>query len=138
MNEGPGKLTPKSPSLPAPRALLVLGAIGFLYVGSFALDSHCGGYWNQLEQDGYDRWSFGLSLPTAVLWQPRLGYWAPYRSDWLGALYSPLIRLDRRFIHPSRYVTDPKFLEWSKATAVAEWHPTFRAEIQSARQPPSP
>jgi hypothetical protein len=131
VNEGQGKLTPKSPRLPAPRAFLILGAVTFLYIGSFALNSYFGGYWNQLERDRHGRWNFGLSLHTAVLWQPRFGCWAPYRSDWLGAFYSPLIRFDRHLIHPSRYVTDPKFFEWSNATAVTDWHPAFRAEIQS-------
>jgi hypothetical protein len=116
------------------RGTLILGALGFLYVTSFALNSHFGGYWGKPERDGHDRWSFGLSMHTAILWQPRFGYWALYRSDWLGSLYSPLIRLDRRFLHSTHYVTDPKISEWIDATKVTDWHPQFRAEILAARE----
>ena len=102
------------------------------YFVSFALNSCFGGYWNKPERDGRDRWSAGLSMPTAVLWQPRFGYWALYRSDWLGGFYAPLIRLDREFVHRSRYVTDPSFFEWSTKTTSADWHPRFRTEIEAA------
>ena len=132
MNESQAIPNPKPRRFTARRLLLTLAALVLLYVGSFVLNSHFGGYWNKPERDGHDRWSFGLSMHTAVLWQPRFGYWALYRSDWLGAFYSPLIRLDRRFIHPTRYVSDPNFVEWSKTTTAADWHPQFRAEIEAA------
>ena len=132
VNDDQNNLTPKRRRFTARRLFLALTVLALLYIASFALNSHCGGYWNKPERDGHDRWSFGLSMHTAVLWQPRFGYWALYRSDWLGAFYSPLIRLDRQFVHPTRYVSDPKFFEWSKTTTAADWHPQFRAEIEAA------
>ena len=51
---------PRAASAPAS----AVGELGFvlalLYIGSFALNSHFGGYWNKPERDGHDRWSFGL------------------------------------------------------------------------------
>ena len=132
MNESQANLNPKRRRFTVRRVVFAAGISALFYVGSFALNSHLGGYWNKPERDGHDRWSFGLSLHTAVLWQPRFGYWALYRSDWLGAFYSPLIRLDRRLLHPTRYVSDPNFFEWSKTTTAADWHPQFRAEIEAA------
>lgn len=117
------------------RAFFVGCLLIVLYVGSFAFNSFLGGYWSEVERDGHDRWSFGLSMPTACLWQPRVGYWAPYRSDWLGAFYSPLIRLDRQFLHPTHYVSDPAFAAWAQASRVSEWHPRFRAEHLAAHAP---
>lgn len=111
------------------RVLIALAVVAFLYVVSFAFNTYSGGYWNKLERDGHDRWSFGLSMHTAVLWQPRYGYWATYRSDWLGSFYSPLIRLDRQFIHQTHYVSDPGFPAWGKALTVMDYHPQFRAEV---------
>ncbi len=103
--------------------------LAVLYIGSFALNSYYGGYWNKLERDGRDRWAVGLSMPTAILWQPRFGYWAPFRADLLGTFYSPLIRLDRSFVHVTRYVSDPDFYEWARNEATAsDVHPKFRAE----------
>lgn len=123
--------SPNSPQrrFSARRPLLALGALALLYVASFALNSRFGGYWNRPERDGHDRWSFGLFMHTAIFWQPRFGYWAPYRSDWLGAFYSPLIWLDRRFVHPTRYISDPNFSEWARKTTAADWHPQFRTQI---------
>ncbi len=85
MNEGPASLTPKQRRFAARKWLLSLGSLALLYLGSFMLNSRFGGYWNKPERDGHDRWSYGLSMHTAVLWQPRFGYWAPYISDGLGA-----------------------------------------------------
>lgn len=128
MNESQEKLIPKRRRFTVKRILIGLTASAFFYVASFALNSHLGGYWGNPERDGRDRWSMGLSMHTAVLWQPRFGYWALYRSDWLGSFYSPLIKLDRQFLHPTRYVSDPEYFEWANATTPAEWHPQFRAE----------
>ena len=113
-------------------SLAVVALVAF-YLGSFVLNSYCGGYWSELERDGHDRWSFGLSMPTAVLWQPRFGYWAPYRSDWLGTLYSPLIRLDRHLAHPTRYASAPDFHPWVNALPAEEVHPRYRQEFLAAK-----
>jgi hypothetical protein len=134
VNESPASLKPKRSRFTARRLLLTLGAVAILYVGSFALNSGFGGYWDKPERDGRDHWNFGLSIHTAILWQPRFGYWAPYRSNWLGEFYSPLILLDRRFVHPTRYVSDPNFSAWFKTTTAAEWHPQFRYEVKAALQ----
>ena len=132
MNESQEILIPKRRRFTAKRILIGLTTGVFLYLASFALNSRQGGYWGTLERDGRDRWSFGMSLHTAVLWQPRFGYWAPYRSDWLGSFYSPLIQLDRQFLHPTRYVSDPEYFEWANATTPADWHPQFRPEVEAA------
>jgi hypothetical protein len=129
VNEDQNKLIPARKWFCTRRVFVAFGVAAFFYVGLFALNSFSGGYWNKLERDGHDRWSFGLSMHTATLWQPRYGYWALYRSDWLGAFYSPLIRLDRRFIHHTHYVSDPEFSDWAKTLTVADWHPRFQREV---------
>ena len=105
------------------RVVLVLTSLLLLYVVSFSLNTFSGGYRELPDRDGRDRYSFGLSMTTAVLWQPRFGYWTPFRSDWLGAIYSPLIRLDRRFLHPTHYLTDPLYDSWAKTSPASLWHP---------------
>lgn len=68
MNED--QQTPTAPHNPS-RILqgLVVGCLLLaLYVGTFAINTYSGGYWREVERDGHDRYSFGLSMPTAVLW----------------------------------------------------------------------
>lgn len=103
------------------------GALLVLYAGSYVLNSSLGGYWNKPERDGHDRWVFGLSIHTAILWQPRIGYWAPFRSDCVGAFYSPLVRIDRWLFHPTHYLTDPDIGEWTITLTPKDFHPRFRA-----------
>jgi hypothetical protein len=103
--------------------LLIVAALVALYIGGFVFNSFGGGYWAKFERDGHDVWSSGLSMPTAVLWQPHYGYWSPYHSDFIGKLYSPLIQLDRRFVHPTHYVTEPDFQSWVDALPAGRVHP---------------
>ena len=133
MSEDQNKMTSTLTPRRVRRVVLALVLLLLLYVVSFALNTYSGGYWDRPERDGHDRYSFGLSMSTAVLWQPRFGYWTPFRSDWLGTFYSPLIRLDRKFLHPTRYLSDPSFDSWVEASAVSDWHPRFRTAILEAR-----
>ncbi|WP_395752578.1 hypothetical protein [Prosthecobacter sp.] len=105
----------------------------FCYAGSYAVNTWGGGYWDRLERDGKDRYGFGLSMPTALLWQPRFGYWTPFSSDAIGLFFSPLIRLDRRFVHGTHYATDAGFEAWMNSRAVDEWHPLFRGRLLEMR-----
>jgi hypothetical protein len=111
------------------RVALAFALLGVLYVGTYLWNRGSGGYWIYPERDGRDRWSFGLSMHTAILWQPRFGYWSPYKADFLGMLYSPMIRMDRAYFHPSHYVSDPEYFAWMNATEVVDWHPRFHAEV---------
>jgi hypothetical protein len=101
-----------------------------IYVGSYLINSKSGGYWLQPERDGGHRWGSGLSMHTAVLWQPALGYHSRYKSDWLGTIYGPLIVLDRHWFHQTKYVTDESTFTWYKEEARAkDIHPQWRAEF---------
>jgi hypothetical protein len=104
-----------------------------LYVGSYALNSYLGGYWSKPDRDGRHRWSSGGYMTDAFLWQPRFGYCAPGRSDWLGRIYKPLIQIDRALIHRTHYLVDAGFWEWMTTSPVSVWHPTHRAKIQAVR-----
>lgn len=53
-------------------ACIVCGIWAF-YILSYSMNSALGGYWGRPETDGHDRYSFGLAMPTAILWQPRWG-----------------------------------------------------------------
>ncbi len=108
------------------RGAIGVSALMVFYVSTFALNSCWGGYWLKPERDGHDRWSIGLSMHTAFLWQPFVGYWSPYRSDWIGMFFFPAVRLDRRFIHPTHYATDPDFESWVLALNAAAVHPDWR------------
>ena len=83
------------------------------YIGSYVALSAAGGY--RASQSGRLRYSFGFSVTDVYHWQPAVGRWEPFRDisgrdttrgDPLGYFYSPLIRLDRKWRHPSRYVFD--------------------------------
>jgi len=128
MNDPQNPVAPSQPSLIRRWVLFVCLGVT-LYVVSYAVNSLSGGYWGQLERDARDLYTFDLSMHTATLWQPLVGYWSPYRSDWVGKLYSPLIRLDRQFVHKTRYAGDPDFHIWIRTSKVTEWHPQFRAEL---------
>ena len=101
-----------------------------IYLGSYLINSACGGYWLQPERDGMQRWRSGLSMHTAILWQPALGYHSRYKSDWLGTIYSPLAALDRRWFHETKYLTDDSTFTWIHEKARAkDIHPRWRAEF---------
>lgn len=68
------------------------------------------GEWT-FSQTGKVRYSFGWAMSDVVRWDPFGAHWEPFRDIYgkdasrgtpLGYLYSPLIRLDRKFFHPDR------------------------------------
>jgi hypothetical protein len=101
----------------------------FIYVFSYALNSFFGGYWLVPERDGKDKYSFGLSITDAMLWQPRFGHKALGDLDFCGALYTPLIRFDRNFIHLTIYFSDKNFNEEFSRLKVSQIHPHWRDEF---------
>ncbi len=109
------------------KAVWVFWGILTLYVVSYCFDSFCGGYWAKPEMDGRDKYSFGLAMPTAILWQPWVGHQALGNSDFLGSFYAPLIWLDRRYAHPTVHISDDGGLERAIHMSRAEIHPHFRA-----------
>lgn len=90
-----------------------------LYVGSYIINSNAGGYWKRAESDGEHKF-LGVDLKTALLWQPRYGYHSSTRTDIVGAIYLPLIWIDRGIFHRTLYITD--FSTWKKA-ASTKFHP---------------
>ncbi len=111
-------------------------AIAVVYVGSYSVNSALGGYWLKPERDGLHGWSSGHSMHTAILWQPAYGYSARYKSDWIGTLFSPLVSIDRRWFHPTMYVTDDATFEWIKYKArPSDIHSRWRAEFRESVAP---
>ena len=100
--------------------------LGFCYVASYCADSFFGGYWLIPEMDGRDRYSFGLAMNDAFLWQPRFGHEALGNFDFLGTLYRPMLRLDRACIHRTIYLSDDKGFDRMKHLPVSKVHPEFR------------
>jgi len=116
------------------RILVSFSCIAALYIGSYAANSRLGGYWLKPERDGKHRWSMGLSMHTAILWQPAYGYCARYNSDLVGYCYMPLVALDRAWIHPTMYVTEDSTFDWINHKArVTDIHPYFRDEFITAQ-----
>lgn len=101
--------------------MLVLAALFMVYVGSYAALSACGGwYWSQT---GELRYGFGFAVTDVERWFPAWAHWEPFkevggnetsRGNVLGYIYSPLIRLDRAWVHPDREVIP--------ATRPTSWH----------------
>lgn len=95
------------------RSLLALGALLILYVGSCICLSAAGEY--RFSQTGKRRYTFGLSMTDVIHWYPKWLYWEPFRNvydvdtirgNFLGYVYSPLIRIDRAWFHPSNHFFD--------------------------------
>jgi hypothetical protein len=101
----------------------------FIYVTSYFLNSSLGGYWLVPEMDGHDRYSFGLAMPTAFMWQPLFGHEAIGNYDSLGIFYEPAIRLDRRFIHPTIFLSDKDGIEKVTNLPVSKVHPHWRDDF---------
>ncbi len=108
--------------------VFALATCVFLYIFSYTLNSFFGGYWLVPERDGRDKYSFGLSITDAIMWQPRFGHEALGNLDYFGALYTPAIRLDRKFIHQTMYLSDETFEKISKLK-VSQVHPSWRDEF---------
>ena len=82
------------------------------YVGSYVALSAAGEY--RVSATGKLRIA-GMAVPDVDHWQPAFAEWEPFRDvsgndtsrgDLLGHLYAPLIRIDRAWRHPSRYLSD--------------------------------
>ena len=80
----------------------------------------------QPERDVRDKYSTGLSMPTAIMFQPAVGYHTPYHGDLIGKLYAPLIYLDRKCFHPTRYLSDDCTWEWIQSLPKEKLHPSHR------------
>jgi hypothetical protein len=99
-----------------------------IYVASYILNSFFGGYWLRPEMDGRDRYSFGLSMPTAILWQPLFGHEAIGRWDYVGVFFKPLIRFDRKLVHTTIYISDETGEEKIANLKIFQVHPHWRDE----------
>jgi len=102
------------------------------YTISYCVNSFFGGYWSQPEMDGRDRYSFGLAMPTAIMWQPRFGHEAIGNLNHLGAFYTPLIRVDRRFFHPTIYLSDDEGFKKASDLPTSKVHPFWRDEHRTS------
>src|SRR5258706_7291802 len=91
------------------RVLLAVGALLVIYVCSYLILSAQGGW--QWSQTGKLRYGFGFAVSDVERWFPAWAHWEPFidvygddtsRGDLQGYIYSPLIRLDRAWMHPDR------------------------------------
>ena len=111
------------------KSFLTFAVCVFIYVVSYILNSFLGGYWLVPEMDGRDRLGGFWALHTAIMWQPRFGHEAMGHLDYLGALYTPLIQLDRKLIHPTIYISDDKGEKKISNLKASEVHPHWRDEF---------
>lgn len=74
-------------------------------------------------------------------WHPRYGNFQSFLGlsgksetacDFVGFLYSPMIGIDRRFVHRSIETTTDDC--WDKAPPEKQWHPIFRQNGMVARE----
>lgn len=82
-----------------------------MYIGSYVALSAAGDY--RASQTGKHRYPGGFSVTDVYHWQPRFMMWETFRNvggedtsrgDLLGYFYSPLIRIDRAWRHPSHHL----------------------------------
>jgi hypothetical protein len=92
------------------RRLLIAGFAIVVYVGSYVPLTLFGEY--RIDMTGRHR-PWGLALMDVYLWQPKAMYFRVYTSvsgdtecssDLLGAVYAPLILIDRAVWHRSRFI----------------------------------
>jgi hypothetical protein len=111
------------------KSFFALAICMFIYVFSYAFNSFFGGYWLIPERDGKDKYSFGLSITDAILWQPRFGHEAFGDLDFCGTFYMPLIWFDRKFIHQTIHLSDEDFGQKFSSLTVAQVHPHWRDDF---------
>jgi hypothetical protein len=87
-------------------AAIAAGVATLFYLGSYTIMS-ARGEWTY-SQTGKIRYNFGWAMSDVIRWDPAVAHWEPFRDVYgkdgsrgtlMGYLYSPLIRLDRRFVH---------------------------------------
>lgn len=85
------------------------------YVGVYVALSASGGY--GVASSGRLRYGGGLSVSDLQVWQPRFCRWqvrTQIDGSWtvdatpLGALFAPLILMDRSFVHPTVNLFDER------------------------------
>lgn len=89
----------------------MLSLVLVLYVGSYLSLTFTGGEY--FSQSGQVRYSSGLSISDVLIWHPKYLHWEAFqniqgqstsRGTTLGYYYSPLIFIDRMWIHPTRQI----------------------------------
>jgi hypothetical protein len=88
-----------------------VAAVFLVYIGSYVILSARGNwYWSQT---GKLRYSFRLAVTDVERWQPAWARWEPFRDingddtsrgNLQGFFYSPLIRLNRAWVHRDRLI----------------------------------
>ena len=111
-----------------------LGALLVIYLFAYLIDSFGGGYWMHFQRDGEHRFFWGLSMRDAILWQPRYGHQSVGDDDFLGILFSPLMELDRKYIHRTHYRDDADFDDWVNHVARSQVHPECREKFLKDRE----
>ena len=109
------------------KVLRIICGYAMIYFLSYVADSYFGGYWLRPEMDGRDRIVFAMQ--NAVMWQPRFGHESIGHQDFLGFLYTPLLRLDRKFVHATLYTTEDAGNKKLNAMKLSQVHPYWRDEF---------
>jgi hypothetical protein len=118
------------------QGIAVVVSVIAVYVCIYAVCSFSGGYWLQPTPDGEHRFSVdygGVALATAILWQPFFGEESPSSEGVWSTFFAPLLYLDRRFMHPTKYITDEDHESWLDGLPPRHVHPKFRKEFTQAR-----
>ena len=89
-----------------------------VYVGSYAYFTSTGSYY--FSQTGNVRYSSGLSMSDVSIWHPKLLYWQLFQDTYgqstsrgttFGYYYSPLILVDRQWIHQTQQLLASELTE---------------------------
>lgn len=99
-----------------------------IYIGIYVPNSIFGGYWGH-PVAGSLQYSFGMSLPTAFLWQPYWGYADATSKSFLGFVFYPLISIDRSYVHHTKDLSNAQD-EQDLRKAGIRWHPEAVKEAE--------
>jgi hypothetical protein len=93
-------------------ATLVIAACAVItYIGLYIFLTFLGDY--RASQTGMLRYGGAFAVTDVYHWQPRFMWWEPFRNirgedttraNALGYFYSPLIRLERYWFRPSKFI----------------------------------
>lgn len=96
---------------------MILGLLALLvYTATYLCLTLMGDYGEKLLPSRTTRYTFGLSVPSRVVWQPKYTVVLPREQNGLGVLFWPLVELDRAVWH--RDINASDFFDETVTSAV--------------------
>lgn len=117
------------------RLLVFLGLFLVIWVGSYCINSHFGGY--RTKPDTARVWQSSqqqIIFEVFLKWQPFFGEVTSHDFTLVGMLYYPLIMLDQRKFHRSLDLTNPVDISAINGLSSDCIHPLDRDSVNMERR----